>query len=246
MTDVRIPDANRIGAVGEGWRVALTTLMNERIGDRRRRRRRQATARRSGQRRRRGLERSLDESARTGARKDELMQLWVRGEVGRLTNMRAAAGGQGRQPRARRCRSPSSRTAELNKRLYDFCIDLMGADGQVGYDYTFRRPDRARRHGRRQGLAATRSCGCGPTRSRAAPARSCATSSASRCSACPANRGSTRTRPGRRCPAAEGRCSARPVRPSAARIVRVPIRGPAERGWCRIAQARTRSSGCDP
>ncbi|HYD49602.1 MAG TPA: acyl-CoA dehydrogenase family protein [Terriglobales bacterium] len=30
FTDVRIPDANRIGAVGEGWGVAITTLMNER------------------------------------------------------------------------------------------------------------------------------------------------------------------------------------------------------------------------
>ena len=30
FTDVRIPDANRVGEVGEGWRGALTTLMNER------------------------------------------------------------------------------------------------------------------------------------------------------------------------------------------------------------------------
>ena len=30
LTDARIPDANRIGAEGEGWRVSLTTLMNER------------------------------------------------------------------------------------------------------------------------------------------------------------------------------------------------------------------------
>jgi alkylation response protein AidB-like acyl-CoA dehydrogenase len=30
--NVRIPDAMRIGAVGQGWRVALTTLMNERHG----------------------------------------------------------------------------------------------------------------------------------------------------------------------------------------------------------------------
>ena len=30
LTDVRIPDADRIGDVGEGWRVAITTLMNER------------------------------------------------------------------------------------------------------------------------------------------------------------------------------------------------------------------------
>ncbi len=30
MTDVRMPDANRVGDVGEGWRASLTTLMNER------------------------------------------------------------------------------------------------------------------------------------------------------------------------------------------------------------------------
>ncbi len=30
FTDVRTPDSNRIGAAGDGWRVAITTLMNER------------------------------------------------------------------------------------------------------------------------------------------------------------------------------------------------------------------------
>ena len=30
FTDVRIPDAQRLGAVGQGWQVSLTTLMNER------------------------------------------------------------------------------------------------------------------------------------------------------------------------------------------------------------------------
>jgi alkylation response protein AidB-like acyl-CoA dehydrogenase len=30
-TDVRVPDSDRLGAVGDGWRVALTTLMNERV-----------------------------------------------------------------------------------------------------------------------------------------------------------------------------------------------------------------------
>ncbi len=30
FTDVRVPDAQRLGAVGQGWQVALTTLMNER------------------------------------------------------------------------------------------------------------------------------------------------------------------------------------------------------------------------
>ena len=31
FTDVRIPDSQRIGQVGEGWKVSLTTLMNERL-----------------------------------------------------------------------------------------------------------------------------------------------------------------------------------------------------------------------
>ena len=31
FTDVRIPDCQRIGAVGDGWKVVMTTLMNERL-----------------------------------------------------------------------------------------------------------------------------------------------------------------------------------------------------------------------
>jgi acyl-CoA dehydrogenase len=31
FTDVRVPDAQRLGPVDEGWRVSLTTLMNERL-----------------------------------------------------------------------------------------------------------------------------------------------------------------------------------------------------------------------
>ena len=31
FTDLRIPDAQRLGAVGEGWKVSLNTLMNERL-----------------------------------------------------------------------------------------------------------------------------------------------------------------------------------------------------------------------
>jgi alkylation response protein AidB-like acyl-CoA dehydrogenase len=30
LTDVRIPDSNRVGAIGEGWKCAMTTLVNER------------------------------------------------------------------------------------------------------------------------------------------------------------------------------------------------------------------------
>src|SRR3712207_356120 len=32
LNDVRIPDENVLGGVGNGWKVALTTLMNERAG----------------------------------------------------------------------------------------------------------------------------------------------------------------------------------------------------------------------
>ena len=140
MTDVRVPDDCRIGAEGEGWRASLTTLMNERsaIG---------GGAASSGKPRRGGgandavgVWNELDASEQTDARKDRLMQLWVQGEVGRLTNMRAAQNARAGNP------GPEMSVAKLefanfNKVLYDFCIDLMGMDGQIGYDYTFRRPE---------------------------------------------------------------------------------------------------------
>jgi acyl-CoA dehydrogenase len=31
FTDLRIPTSQRLGAVGQGWKVSLTTLMNERM-----------------------------------------------------------------------------------------------------------------------------------------------------------------------------------------------------------------------
>jgi alkylation response protein AidB-like acyl-CoA dehydrogenase len=31
FTDVRVPDSQRLGAVGQGWKVSITTLMNERL-----------------------------------------------------------------------------------------------------------------------------------------------------------------------------------------------------------------------
>ena len=140
LTDVRVPDANRIGGEGEGWRASLTTLMNERsaIG---------GGSAGGGKPRRGGaaadavaLWSKLDGSEQTGARKDRLMQLWVQGEVGRLTNMRAAQNARSGNP------GPEMSIAKLefanfNKDLYEFCVDLMGMDGQVGYDYTFRRPE---------------------------------------------------------------------------------------------------------
>jgi alkylation response protein AidB-like acyl-CoA dehydrogenase len=139
LTDVRIPDANRLGDEGDGWRVSLTTLMNERssIG---------GGGGGGGPRRGSGpiseavkLWTALPAAEQTGARKERLMQLWSRAEILRLTNLRAAA--------ARRVGNPGPEgsvaklaMAELNKAIYELCLDLMGPAAMVGYDFTFRRP----------------------------------------------------------------------------------------------------------
>ena len=138
MTDVRVPDSSRIGAVGEGWRVSLTTLMNERtaiggaVGG--------ATTAQQGPVS--GLVdtyRNMDPATRTKAHREEVMQLWVRGEALRLTNTRAAQNARAGNP------GPESSVsklmlAEFNKDLTAKVIDLEGAAGMVDYDYEFRRP----------------------------------------------------------------------------------------------------------
>ncbi len=140
LTDVRVPDADRVGAVGEGWRVALTTLMNERnaIG---------AGSGGTGPKRGDGpiadavaLWQALDPADRNRAVKDRLMRLWAKAEAMRLTNRRAAAGARCGNP------GPEGSTgklmyAELNQAVYELCVDLLGPAGLVGYDYTFRRPE---------------------------------------------------------------------------------------------------------
>jgi alkylation response protein AidB-like acyl-CoA dehydrogenase len=137
MTEVRVPDSDRIGDVGEGWRVAMTTLSNERTtigggGG--------APPRGSG---------SIAEAVRlfqakgdraTAAERERLMTLWVEMEVLRLTNLRASANRKAGNP------GPEGSIAklmfaEVNKRIFELCVDLLGADGMVGYDYTMRRSD---------------------------------------------------------------------------------------------------------
>ncbi len=138
LTDVRVPDSHRVGDVGEGWRASLTTLMNER----------NAIGGGGGGTSKRGgvandaveLWQSIDEADRQPADKDRLMRLWVQAEVARLTNMRAAQNARTGNP------GPEMSIAklaysELNKALYDFTMNLLGADALVGFDYTFRRPD---------------------------------------------------------------------------------------------------------
>ena len=67
------------------------------------------------------------------------MQLWSQAEVNRLTNRRAGENAKAGNP------GPEMSIAklafsELNKPLYEFCVDLLGANGMIGYDFTFRRP----------------------------------------------------------------------------------------------------------
>jgi alkylation response protein AidB-like acyl-CoA dehydrogenase len=126
FTDVRIPDANRVGDVGDGWKVSLTTLMNERVaigGN--------VTPRGSG---------PIGEAVRIWeefghddeAGRDRLMELWSHAEAARLTNARAA------QNRKRGTPGPEGSTAklvyaELNKKIYEYAVEMMGPEGML-YD----------------------------------------------------------------------------------------------------------------
>ena len=136
FTDARIPDAERLGEVGDGWRVSITTLMNERvsIGG-------SIAPRGSGPI---GLAvKAFREYGHTNAAtRDELMKLWIRAEAARLTNIRAAGNRKAGTP------GPEGSTgklasAELNKDIYDFCMSLMGADAMLYGDYTMHRPETA-------------------------------------------------------------------------------------------------------
>jgi alkylation response protein AidB-like acyl-CoA dehydrogenase len=136
FTDVRIPDRERLGAIGEGWRVSLTTLMNERVsigGG--------VMARASG---------PIGEALRLWAKRqdkdpvlrDRLSQLWIEAEVQRLTNLRA------QQNRQKGTPGPEGSTgklafAELNKRIYELCLDIIGPSGMLYGSYEMTRPAQA-------------------------------------------------------------------------------------------------------
>ncbi|MFT4287198.1 acyl-CoA dehydrogenase family protein [Nocardioides sp.] len=82
LTDVRIPDSQRLGAEGEGWRVANATLNNERVSIGR------SAARESGMI---GvLARTWREhpERRTPELHERLLRLWVEAEVFRITGQR--------------------------------------------------------------------------------------------------------------------------------------------------------------
>jgi alkylation response protein AidB-like acyl-CoA dehydrogenase len=136
FTDVRIPDAERLGEVGEGWRVSLTTLMNERvsIGG--------AIAPKGsgpiGEAVKIWKRKGLDDAVQ----RDRLMQLWIEAEVNRLTNIRAS------QNRQKGVPGPEGSTgklafAELNKAIYELCMDLLGPEAMLYGSYDMVRPETA-------------------------------------------------------------------------------------------------------
>ncbi len=139
MTDVRVPDADRIGAEGEGWRAALTTLMNERTaiggsgGG--------GNAPKPGSGPIAELVSAYTANADTLAPgvRDDVMALYVRSEVLRLTNQRAAQAAKSGNP------GPEGSVGKavgaiLNQDISEAVLDVMGPAGQIDYDFTFRRP----------------------------------------------------------------------------------------------------------
>ncbi len=140
FTDVRLPDAARLGGVGEGWRVAVTTLMNERvsIGG--------AVGRRGGgpiaEAMRIWKERWQGQTSQQAlALRDRLVSSYIRSEALTMTNMRAAQGRKSGTPGPEGSVSKLA-FAEENKRVYDLCLDLLGSDGMLfPAGYPMVRPD---------------------------------------------------------------------------------------------------------
>jgi alkylation response protein AidB-like acyl-CoA dehydrogenase len=138
FTDTRIPDAEMLGNPGDGWRVSLTTLMNERVSI-------GGAIPQKGS----GTIRSLTEAweklpaeRRDAATLDEVMKLWSRAEVLRLTNIRAnqmrKMGDPGPEGSIGKMAS-----ANLNKDIYEQVMNLLGAEGMLYGSYEMVRPETA-------------------------------------------------------------------------------------------------------
>ncbi|MBF8175820.1 MULTISPECIES: acyl-CoA dehydrogenase [Streptomyces] len=153
LTDVRIPDSRRLGEVGDGWRVAQTTLNNERvaIGG-------TPVPREGGMigkvaatwRERPGL--------RTHDTHQRLLGLWVEAEVARLTGVRLrqqlAAGQPGPEGAGMKLTF-----ARLNQEISSLEVELLGEEGLLYDDWTMRRPELVDFTGRDAGYRYLRSKG---------------------------------------------------------------------------------------
>jgi alkylation response protein AidB-like acyl-CoA dehydrogenase len=154
LTDVRIPDSDRIGAVGEGWKVATATLMSERVSIGASR----AVPREGGMI---GLAAQTWRSRpdlRTPGLHDRLLRLWTDAEVARLAadrlRQQLAAGRPGPEGSAAKLI-----LARLNQEISGFEVELAGEDGLRYDDWTMRRPERANFLGRGPGYRYLRAKG---------------------------------------------------------------------------------------
>jgi alkylation response protein AidB-like acyl-CoA dehydrogenase len=153
LSDVTIPDADRIGEVGQGWQVSTATLMNERvaIGG--------AAIPREG-----GMIGSAARTwrehpeLRTPGTHDRLLRLWADAEVARLAGERLrqqlAAGQPGPEGSAAKLVF-----ARLNQEISEFEVELAGADGLRYDDWTMHRPEGANFYGRDPGYRYLRARG---------------------------------------------------------------------------------------
>jgi alkylation response protein AidB-like acyl-CoA dehydrogenase len=136
FTDTRIPADEMLGGPGDGWRVSLTTLMNERtsIG---------GSIPPQGSGTIADLMRvwsDLPEDRKDPVARDRVTALWIRAEVHRLTNIRANQN--------RRMGDPGPEgsigkmeSANLNKAVYEELIGLLGAEGMLYGSYAMVRPE---------------------------------------------------------------------------------------------------------
>jgi len=138
FTDVRIPAAEMLGQPGDGWRVSLTTLMNERVSI-------GGVIPQKGSGTIRELIRVWNElpaERRGQAERDAVMQLWIRAEVLRLTNIRAAQNRKMGDPGPEGSIAKMA-SADLNKAIYEQVVNLLGADGMLYGTYDKVRPETA-------------------------------------------------------------------------------------------------------
>ncbi|MFN8022359.1 MAG: acyl-CoA dehydrogenase family protein [Acidimicrobiales bacterium] len=138
FTDVRIPNSEMLGNPGDGWRVSLTTLMNERvsIGG-------AIPQKGSGTiSALTGVWKDLPAERKDASSLDEVMKLWSRAEVLRLTNIRANQNRKMGDPGPEGSIGKMA-SANLNKDIYAKVMDLLGADGMLYGSYEMVRPETA-------------------------------------------------------------------------------------------------------
>jgi len=142
LTDAQVPDADRIGDVGQGWTVSMATLMNERVsigGG--------AMPREGGMIAAAARTWRQHAELRTPGMHDRLLRLWADAEVARLAGTRL------RQQLAAGVPGPEGSAAKLvfarlNQEISEFEVELAGADGLRYDDWTMRRPSGADFFGR--------------------------------------------------------------------------------------------------